>query len=102
MPFWRVVQTPNRNVSPDRAVPAKLTSIVIALSILDKLISTRWKVLPKEQCQGIRNYVVSVMIKTSSDETTLVRERTYLNKLRLTLVAVISRMTTKSLTKWPG
>ena len=60
----------------------------IALSVLDRLITTRWKVLPKEQCQGIRNYVVSVMIKTSSDDATMARERTYLNKLNLTLVAV--------------
>lgn len=70
------------------AVELVLTFLVIALTILDKLVSTRWKVLPKEQCQGIRNYIVSVMIKTSSDDATMIRERTYLNKLRLTLVAV--------------
>lgn len=62
--------------------------IVIALSILDKLVSTRWRVLPKEQSQGIRNYIVSVMIKTSSDEALMHKERIYLNKLNLTLVAV--------------
>lgn len=61
---------------------------VIALSILDKLVTTRWRALPKEQSQGIRNYIVSVMIKTSSNETTMIKERTYLNKLNLTLVAV--------------
>lgn len=70
---------------------SQANSVVIALSILDRLITTRWKILPKEQCQGIRNYIVSVMITTSSDDTIMNRERTYLNKLNLTLVAVRSR-----------
>lgn len=79
----------NPNVSADRGV--MLMIIVIALSILDRLVTTRWKVLPKEQSQGIRNYIVSVMIKTSSDEAVMQKERTYLNKLNLTLVAVCYR-----------
>ncbi|ORY74870.1 Crm1-K1 [Protomyces lactucae-debilis] len=70
----------------------------IALSILDKLITTRWKVLPKEQCQGIRNYIVSVMIKTSSDEALMNKEKTYLNKLNLTLVAILKQDWPKN---WP-
>ncbi|BFZ54615.1 Karyopherin transporter [Savitreella phatthalungensis] len=70
----------------------------IALSVLDKLINTRWKILPKEQCQGIRNYIVAVMIKTSSDEAVMHRERTYLNKLNLTLVAILKQDWPKN---WP-
>jgi exportin-1 len=86
MPFWRAAQILSQSVSLQRW-RFNLTQ-VIALSILDKLITTRWKVLPKEQAQGIRNYIVSVMIKTSSDEALMNKEKTYLNKLNLTLVAV--------------
>ena len=63
----------------------------IGLTILGKLIQTRWKILPKEQSQGIRNYIVSVIIKLSSDETTLHSEKTYLNKLNLTLVQILKQ-----------
>ncbi|GAO52224.1 hypothetical protein G7K_6306-t1 [Saitoella complicata NRRL Y-17804] len=66
----------------------------IALSVLDKLISTRWKILPPEQRQGIRNFIVGVIIKSSSDDSLLTRERTYLNKLNLTLVQVLKQ-------EWP-
>lgn len=37
---------------------------------------------------GIRNFVVGLIVKLSSDEATLVRERTLLNKLNLVLVQV--------------
>lgn len=66
----------------------------IALSILDKLISTRWKILPREHCQGIRNFVVAIMIKTSSDETTFHKEKQYLNKLNLIFVQILKQ-------EWP-
>ncbi|CCJ30919.1 unnamed protein product [Pneumocystis jirovecii] len=73
-------------------------SLDIALSILDKLISTRWKILPREHCQGIRNFVVAIMIKTSSDEATLHKEKQYLNKLNLTLVQILKQEWPKN---WP-
>ncbi|EEB06315.1 nuclear export receptor Crm1 [Schizosaccharomyces japonicus yFS275] len=66
----------------------------IALQILDKLITTRWKMLPKEQRLGIRNYIVAVVIKNSSNEETLHREKTFVNKLDLTLVQILKQ-------EWP-
>ena len=63
----------------------------IGLNILEKLIQTKWKVLPKEQSQGIRNYIVGVIIKNSSDEATLHRERIFVNKLNLTLVQILKQ-----------
>lgn len=60
----------------------------IALQILDKLISTRWKAIPEEQQQGIRNFVVQTIIEQSSDEANLRRQRVYVNKLNMTLVEV--------------
>lgn len=60
----------------------------IALQILEKLIQTKWNALPREQCDGIKNYVVSIVIKTSSDEATMRRDRMLLNKMNLILVKV--------------
>lgn len=59
-----------------------------ALQILEQLIKTRWKVLPRNQCEGIKKYIVALIIKTSSDPVTMEREKTYLNKLNIILVQV--------------
>ncbi|CAG8461263.1 7509_t:CDS:10 [Paraglomus brasilianum] len=58
----------------------------LALQILEKLISTRWKILPAEQRMGIRNFIVNIIIDTSENEKTLRSEKTYLNKLNLILI----------------
>ncbi|XP_022175202.1 exportin-1 [Myzus persicae] len=65
-----------------------------ALQILEQLIKTRWKVLPRNQCEGIKKYIVALIIKTSSDPATMEREKTYLNKLNIILVQVLKR-------EWP-
>lgn len=80
----------------------------IGLQILEKLINTRWKSLPEGQRQGaypysgaflwvsmapipgIRNFIVGITVKVASDEATMRREKTYLNKLNLALVQVRS------------
>ncbi|KAF9170013.1 Karyopherin transporter [Mortierella sp. AD011] len=71
----------------------------IALQILEKLVQTRWKLLPPEQCQGIRNYTVGLIVKSSSDEATLNRERMLLNKLNLVLVQILKQEWPHA---WPG
>lgn len=63
----------------------------IALQIMDRLIKTRWKVLPEEQRSGIRNFVVQVIVKTSSDDATMRREKSFLNKLNLILVQILKQ-----------
>nr|CAH7767990.1 unnamed protein product [Callosobruchus chinensis] len=65
-----------------------------ALQILEQVIKTRWKVLPRNQCEGIKKYIVSLIIKTSSDPETLEANKTYLNKLNMILVQVLKR-------EWP-
>uniref|UniRef100_A0A1B6HKN2 Exportin-1 n=1 Tax=Homalodisca liturata TaxID=320908 RepID=A0A1B6HKN2_9HEMI len=65
-----------------------------ALQILEQVIKTRWKVLPRNQCEGIKKYIVALIIKTSSDPETMEREKTYLNKLNMILVQVLKR-------EWP-
>ena len=59
-----------------------------ALQILENVIKTRWKVLPRPQCEGIKKYIVGLIIKTSSDASTLEREKTYLGKMNMILVQV--------------
>ena len=66
----------------------------IALQILDKLISTRWKVLPEDQQQGIRNFIVEMIITQTTDEANLKREKTYTGKLDTTLIQILKQ-------EWP-
>ncbi|KAL1121954.1 hypothetical protein AAG570_003362 [Ranatra chinensis] len=65
-----------------------------ALQILEQVIKTRWKVLPRNQCEGIKKYIVGLIIKTSSDPEIMEREKMYLNKLNMILVQVLKR-------EWP-
>ncbi|KAH7889656.1 CRM1 C terminal-domain-containing protein [Phlebopus sp. FC_14] len=66
----------------------------IGLQILEKLIITRWKTLPDGQRQGIRNFVVGITVKVASDEATMRKEKTYVNKLNLALVQILKQ-------EWP-
>jgi len=65
-----------------------------ALQILESVIKTRWKVLPRNQCEGIKKYIVGLIIKTSSSAESLEKEKTYLNKLNMILVQILKR-------EWP-
>ncbi|KAF9962945.1 Karyopherin transporter [Mortierella alpina] len=71
----------------------------LALTVLEKLVQTRWKMLPSDQCHGIRNFTVGLIVKLSSDEATLVREKTLLNKLNLVLVQILKQEWPHN---WPG
>ncbi|KAK8210264.1 Karyopherin transporter [Zalaria obscura] len=66
----------------------------LGLQVLDNVIMTRWKVLPRDQCQGIRNFVVNFIIQSSSTEESLRKERALLNKLNLVLVSILKQ-------EWP-
>jgi len=66
----------------------QIESQYLSLQILDKLISTRWKVLPADQQQGIRNFIVETIVQQSGDETNLRREKVYIGKLDTTLIQV--------------
>ncbi|KUL86542.1 hypothetical protein ZTR_04169 [Talaromyces verruculosus] len=66
----------------------------LGLQVLDEVIMTRWKVLPRDQCQGIRNFVVNLIIEHSKSEEKLKSERAFLNKLNLVLVSILKQ-------EWP-
>lgn len=59
-----------------------------ALQILEALIKTRWKVLARTQCEGIKKYIVGLIIRTSSNPSVVDSEKTYLSKLNMILVEV--------------
>jgi exportin-1 len=63
----------------------------LGLQVLDNVIMTRWKVLPRDQCMGIRNFVVNIIIQQSSTEESLKKERALLNKLNLVLVSILKQ-----------
>ena len=66
----------------------------LGLQVLDNVIMTKWKVLPQEQRQGIRNFVVNFIIQSSNTEETLKSQRAFLNKLNLVLVSILKQ-------EWP-
>ncbi|GAA6084735.1 exportin-1 [Tachysurus ichikawai] len=65
-----------------------------ALQILETVIKTRWKILPRNQCEGIKKYVVGLIIKTSSDASVVEKEGVYLAKLNMILVQILKQ-------EWP-
>jgi len=64
------------------------------LQVLDDAIKARWKILPQEQRDGIKNYVVGKIITMSQDEQTLHQEKVFISKLNLTLVEILKQ-------EWP-
>ncbi|KAE8280333.1 Exportin-1 [Larimichthys crocea] len=65
-----------------------------ALQILETVIKTRWKILPRNQCEGIKKYVVGLIIKTSSDASNVEKEKVYIGKLNMILVQILKQ-------EWP-
>ncbi|KAJ3269891.1 Karyopherin transporter [Terramyces sp. JEL0728] len=89
--FDKVVATFFRTAGPE----------FIALQILEKLIKTMWKVLPPQNRQGIKNFIIAFIIKTASDEVSLERNRTLLSKLNIVLVQVFRLLTQILKQDWP-
>lgn len=63
----------------------------IGLSILDKLINTKWKLLPAEQRVGIRNFIVGMIISMCQDDSVFQTQKNLINKSDLTLVQVLKQ-----------
>ena len=69
-----------------------------ALQILESLVQTRWKALPREQCEGIKGFIVDLVIKISSESQNDPQVKTYLQKLNLVLVQIVKQEWPKN---WP-
>jgi exportin-1 len=59
-----------------------------ALQILEQLIQTRWRSLPRDQCEGIKGYIVSKILEISKSECENEGIKLLLQKLNLVLVQV--------------
>jgi exportin-1 len=70
-----------------------------ALQILENVIKSRWKALPRQQCEGIQKYIVALIIKHSSTPENLERERVYIGKLNMILVQILKYEWPKN---WPS
>ncbi|PHT53472.1 Exportin-1 [Capsicum baccatum] len=72
-----------------------LNTKFFALQVLEGVIKYRWNALPVEQRDGMKNYISEVIVKLSSDEASLRRERLYINKLNIILVQILKH-------EWPA
>ncbi|KCV67715.1 hypothetical protein H696_05823 [Fonticula alba] len=68
-------------------VPTKF----LALQIMDKLVQTRWNLIPREQCEGIRNFLVTHAISLARDEAFMSANASYMHKLDLVIVQIIKQ-----------
>lgn len=55
----------------------------LALQVLEDVVNTRWQVLPRDQCLGIRNFIVQQILEVSATEESLKINRLYVSKLDL-------------------
>jgi exportin-1 len=90
----QIQEAPNAWLRVDKVLDAPTSSVhakFFALQILDALIRYRWKTLPRETADSIRNYVVDSVIKLSSTDEELAKQRVFVNKLNLILVQVVKQ-----------
>lgn len=84
---WRIVDT---ILSQSTDVNTKF----FALQILEETIATRWKMFSSKERSGIRNYVINVTVKLSSDDALSQSQATFLTKLNKTLIQIVKQ-------EWP-
>ena len=68
---------------------------IIALNVLARLIQQKWTILPEDQREGMKNFVVDLIVELSSDQDALDRNRLYVKRLNLVLVNILKH-------EWPG
>ena len=61
------------------------------LLVLKNTINTRWKVIPQDQREGIRNYIVGKIISLSVSDESMAQHRNILSQLNQTLVAILKQ-----------
>lgn len=69
----------------------QLATKFFGLQVLSETINTRWKVLPLDQREGIRNYIVGKIISVSSTDELLKQNNTFLLRLNLVLVYILKQ-----------
>eukprot|EP01039_Chlorochromonas_danica_P005713 gene5713-6297_t len=61
------------------------------LQVLTEAINTHWKVIPQDQREGIRSYVVSKIIALAGSEESMRSNRDFLSRLNLVLVQILKQ-----------
>jgi exportin-1 len=61
------------------------------LQVLTEAINTHWKVIPQDQRDGIRSYVVTKIIALSSSEEIMRNNKNFLTRLNLVLVQILKQ-----------
>jgi len=69
----------------------QLATKFFGLQVLSETINTRWKILPQDQREGIRNYIVGKIISVSSSDELLKQNNTFLLRLNLVLVYILKQ-----------
>uniref|UniRef100_A0A7E4VWL2 Exportin-1 n=1 Tax=Panagrellus redivivus TaxID=6233 RepID=A0A7E4VWL2_PANRE len=64
------------------------------LQILEAMIDTRWKSLPREQAEGIKGFIVTAILKLTTATDAAETDKLYLQKLDLVLVSIVKQ-------EWP-
>lgn len=62
-----------------------------ALQLLSDAINSRWKIIPADQREGIRNYIIGKIIDLSRTDESLRQHRALLNRLDLVLVDILKQ-----------
>lgn len=61
----------------------------IALNILENTVKNKWKALPDDQKNGIREYITNLIINMGKDESGNTNAKHLLTKLNQTLVSIV-------------
>jgi exportin-1 len=69
----------------------ELASKFFGLQVLSETINTRWKILPQDQREGIRNYIVGKIISLSNTDEQLKQNNAFLMRLNLVLVYILKQ-----------
>jgi len=59
-----------------------------ALTILDDLVKYRWSIIPKEQREEIKLYIITISLKLSQDDETRISQKLVLDAANTVIVDV--------------
>lgn len=62
-----------------------------ALQILEQAIKKQWKILPREQCDGIKNFIIEIILEITKDIDMMKKQKLYISKLNIVLVKIIKQ-----------
>jgi len=61
----------------------------LALNILEQTVKSRWKALPDDQRNGIKEYIIKLVISMGKDDSITSNGKHLLTKLNQTLVSIV-------------